>query len=170
MTDSKKTQTAGTGRSAGGVSRSRVLGDERGQSVIELILVAPVFFLLLLGAVEAGRLAYAAIEVTNAARAGVAYGSQSAATAWDSAGMTIAAQDDAKNLTISVPTAKESCSCSGAPGTLFDCAGAAAACSGERVLNYVQVTTSTTVMPIIAYPGLPPSFTLTHTATMRVGQ
>jgi hypothetical protein len=84
--------------------------------------------------------------------------------------MTTAAKDDAANLTISVPTATEFCSCSGAPATAVDCAGAAATCSGERVLSYVQVTASATVKPIIAYPGLPPSFTLTHTATMRVGQ
>ena len=50
---------------------------------MELALVVPVFIALLLGAAEFARLAYAGIEVSNAARAGVAYGSQSSTTAAD---------------------------------------------------------------------------------------
>jgi len=156
------------GRSAQGRSPREMSRDDCGQSLVELVLVAPVFLLLLLGAVECGRLAYAAIEVNSAARAGVAYGSQSSATALDSAGMMTAAQDDAANLTITVPTATEFCSCSGAPAAAVGCANATATCSGQRVLTYVEVTTSAAVTPIVAYPGLPASFTLTHTAIMRV--
>ena len=42
----------------------------RGQALVELALVTPVLLVLLLGAVDLGRLFYARITVTNAAREG----------------------------------------------------------------------------------------------------
>jgi Flp pilus assembly protein TadG len=45
-------------------------GRSRGQSLVELALVTPILLLLLLGAVDMGRLFYAEIAVTNAAREG----------------------------------------------------------------------------------------------------
>ena len=43
----------------------RNLQKDTGQALLELALVVPIFSLLLLGAVEYGRLAYAAIEISN---------------------------------------------------------------------------------------------------------
>src|ERR1022692_3282709 len=57
------------------------LRKEAGQALVELALVVPVFTVLLIGAAEFGRLAYADIEVCNAARAGAAYASQNHVTA-----------------------------------------------------------------------------------------
>ena len=62
-------------------------GNQTGQALVELSLTLPILFLLLMGAAEFGTLAYSAIEVANAARAGVAYGAQSHVTAADSTGM-----------------------------------------------------------------------------------
>jgi Flp pilus assembly protein TadG len=45
-------------------------GRSRGQALVELALVTPVLMVLLLGAVDLGRLFYAKITVTNAAREG----------------------------------------------------------------------------------------------------
>ena len=51
---------------------------EVGGSLVETALTAPLLLtLLIFGSVEFARVAYAAIEVTNAARAGVSYGAQS---------------------------------------------------------------------------------------------
>ena len=61
----------------------RNLRENSGQAFVELALVLPIFILLLVGAAEVGRLAYASIEVSNAARAGVAYAAQSHTTAQD---------------------------------------------------------------------------------------
>ena len=64
----------------------RNLREETGQALVELALVVPLFTVILFGAVEYGRLAYDAIEVTNAARAGAAYGAQNHVTAADTCG------------------------------------------------------------------------------------
>lgn len=150
--------------------RRIAIWDTAGQSLVELALVMPIFSALLLGAVEFGRLAYAQIEVSSAARAGVAYGAQSVATASDIAGMEAAATNDGSDVAGLSANATRFCSCSDAPATQVDCAAAPATCSGLRVLNYVQVTTTAGVTPLVNYPGLPNPFTLSGAAVMRVAQ
>jgi Flp pilus assembly protein TadG len=151
------------------------MSNEAGQSLVELALILPVFVFLILGAVEFGQLAYAAIEISDAARAGVQYGAQSPASAADTAGIVSAAQNDGLNVNqtyglVVHPTAF--CSCSNAPSVPVDtgaCPNAPTICSanGARVLNYVKVVTSSTVAPLIHYPGFG-GFTLTGQAIMRV--
>lgn len=48
----------------------RLWKGERGQALVEMALVLPLFFLLLFGVVEMGRVGYAYITVNNAAREG----------------------------------------------------------------------------------------------------
>lgn len=43
--------------------------DQRGQALVEMALVIPLFFLLLFGVIEMGRIGHAYISVSNAARA-----------------------------------------------------------------------------------------------------
>lgn len=86
--------------------------DDRGQALVETALVLPLLFLLLLGAAELGRVAYAAIEISNAARAGAQYGSQDAGTMGDTNGITTAAQNDASNLSGVMASASFGYSCS----------------------------------------------------------
>jgi Flp pilus assembly protein TadG len=154
----------GMGAGAGAVR------DSSGQSLVELALILPVFVLLILGAVEFGQLAYAAIEVSNAARAGVQYGAQSGATAADIGGMESAAINDGSNVSGLSATATEFCSCSNAASTPVACSTAATACpaNGARALTYVQVDTTATVTPMVHYPGLSSGFTLNGQAIMRV--
>jgi PKD repeat protein len=52
-------------------------GPTRGQAVVEFALIMPVFLLLLLLAVDFGRLYFSRIELTNAAREGAAFGASS---------------------------------------------------------------------------------------------
>jgi Flp pilus assembly protein TadG len=143
---------------------------DSGQSLIELALVAPIFFALLLGAVEFGRLAYDSIEVSNAARAGVAYGAQSAATAVDTAGIRQAAINDGANITGLNVSPTQFCSCSGSPASHVDCSNAATTCGSARVLSYVEVQTSASIDPLIHLPGFPTTFNLNGQAIMRVEQ
>ena len=44
---------------------------ERGQALVEMALVIPLFFLLLFGVIEMGRVGFAYVTVSNASRAGV---------------------------------------------------------------------------------------------------
>src|ERR1700722_1435341 len=84
-----------------------------GQAFIELALILPVLVLLIIGAAELGRLAYASIEVSNSARAGVAYGAQNHITASDTTGIQVAARNDSTDIaSTATPVVTLSCSCS----------------------------------------------------------
>jgi Flp pilus assembly protein TadG len=145
------------------------MGEDRGQSLVELALMFPIFILLLVGAAEFGRLAYAAIEVSNAARAGASYGSLTHITASDFANIELIATKDAANLTGVTATAVDSCACS--TGGTITCSTALTTCpSPARIIEYVQVNTAATVGPLFNYPGLPHTFNLTGQAIMRVEQ
>jgi len=128
--------------------------------------VMPIFTALLLGAAEFARLAYAGIEVSNAARAGVAYGSQSSTTAADIAGMQSAATTDGTDVAGLNATAIEFFSCSNTPS--IQNSSPPTCTTGNHVLSYVQVRTTATVNPLIHVPGLPTTFTLYGLAIMRV--
>ncbi len=58
------------------IRRGRGRGRTRGQSLVEMALIAPVIFLLLLTALDLGRLLYSQITVTNAAKEGALVASQ----------------------------------------------------------------------------------------------
>ncbi|MES2222294.1 MAG: TadE/TadG family type IV pilus assembly protein [Acidobacteriota bacterium] len=142
---------------------------ERGQSLVELALMFPIFILLLVGAAEFGRLAYAAIEISNAARAGASYGSLTHITASDFANIRAISTKDAANLTGVSAVATNFCACS--TGGVITCSTALTTCpSPARIIEYVQVNTSGTVDPLFHYPGLPRTFALRGQAIMRVQQ
>jgi Flp pilus assembly protein TadG len=169
----KKAKTS-SGRNTGWrlAFKSPALDGEQGQALVEMALVIPLLLLMLVGVIEFGRIAYFSIEVSNAAHAGVQYGAQSRASAADNAGMVQAALNDGQNVSGLIATASHSCVCSNGSATppsapncaLSDCS------SGQRLTVYVQVNTSATVSPLIQYPGVPASFSLSGQAIMRVAQ
>jgi len=141
---------------------------ETGQALVELAFVVPIFTILLVGAAEFGRLAYADIEVCNAARAGAAYGSQSHTTAADTTGIQTAATQDAPNVGGITATVTDTCSCS--DGTSITCASASTTVcvAPARILETVQVNTTATVNIGFHLTGTSSSFTLHGLANMRV--
>jgi Flp pilus assembly protein TadG len=148
------------------ISLRAILGDATGSSLVELALMVPVFTALLIGAAEFAALEFDGIEVSNAARAGVAYGSQSAATASDLSGMQAAALNDGPDVPGLNASAIQFWSCANAPSIQYT---SIPTCStGNRVLHYVQVTTSAKITPSIHLPGLPTAFNLNGLAIMRV--
>ncbi len=149
--------------------------DDNGQAFVELALVLPMLILLIVGGVELGRLAYADIEISNAARAGVAYAMQSHAFASDNPGIKDAAKQDAPNiLGLVVDDAMLACYCETSAGvtTAKDCTtintGAGSCPSPSVIVEYVQVNTSALVDTAFHFPGIPNSVTLRGTAIMRV--
>jgi Flp pilus assembly protein TadG len=140
--------------------------NEEGSALIELAVGLTICTTLILGAAEFGRLAYAGIEVSNAARAGAQYGSQSRTLAADLTNITTAATQDAPDVSGISATASYFCQCSN--GGASTCA--VTDCSTSRIVEYVQVNTSAAVSPGIYVPGLPRSYTLTGKAVMRVVQ
>ena len=147
---------------------------EAGQSLIELALVMPVLVLVLLGAVELGRMGYAKIAVANAARAGVAYGAQNVFTAVDINGMQSAALNDGSDIARwktngFSATASKFCMCSN--GATINCANAATSCvNPNRSFIYVEVDTQASVDSLFAVQGLPKTYTVNGKAIMRVQQ
>ena len=148
----------------------RVRGDS-GQSMLEVALCLPLFFLLILGTAEIANIAWSAVQVQNAARAGAQYGAQNRAAASDSASITTAAKNDAPRLTTMQVTPTESCKCinttTGADSGK-SCATITACPTPYLITEQVQVNTSAAVTPIFHYPGLPASYTLKGQAIMDV--
>ena len=155
----------------------RDLREDKGQAFVELALVLPIFVLLLVGIAEVGRLAYATIEVSNAARAGVAYAGQNHTTAQDSTNIQLAATQDAPDVTSLTATTSQSCACEssagvmGAFGSCTSISTAAGSCpSPSRIVLYVQVITTAPVNTVFHFPGIPSTVTLHGFATTRVEQ
>jgi Flp pilus assembly protein TadG len=154
------------------------LHEDKGQAFVELALILPIFILLLVGAVEVGRIAFASIEVSNAARAGVAYAAQSRTTAADNlptGGIVQAAKQDALEITSLSATTSYACSCENSKGvtpTPGSCTGVdTVSCpSPSRIVLYVQVTTTAPVDTVFHFPGIPSKVTLGGYASMRVEQ
>src|ERR1035437_6327468 len=126
-------------KSSGTVTRRAGMRSDTGQSLVELALMFPIFILLLVGAAEFGRLAYAAIEVSNAARAGASYGSLTHIKASDFANIRLVSTKDAANVTGMTATATNFCACS--TGGTITCSTALTTCpSPARIIEYVQVS------------------------------
>jgi Flp pilus assembly protein TadG len=145
---------------------ARAQKDEAGQALVETALVFPILITLLLGTAELARVAYAAIEVANAARAGAQYGAQSGFTASDTTGIATAAANDAANLTGLSTTSSYACACS--DGSASTCQPTD--CTNSRIEQTLTVNTQVTIDPIIHVHGLPTTYTLKGQAIQQCAQ
>ena len=138
--------------------------EEDGQSLVELALTMPLLIGLLVGAVEYSRMAFASIEVQNAAMAGVQYGAQDTTTAADTTGIQTAASADAPDITLGPSTVSISCIC--ADGSASTCLSTD--CSTSAIEKIVTVQTQATFTPVIHTLGIPSTFTLHGKAVQKV--
>jgi len=151
-------------------SRSSLAGSpewdgESGAALIETALALPMLALLLFGAAEFGLVDYEAIEVSNAAKAGVQYGAQDTTRATDTSGIRRAAAQDAPNIVLGSTTSWTTTICSDGttPAVLSP------RCSGGATLEMLlTVKTQATFNPVIYVPGVTPSFNLTGQASQTV--
>jgi Flp pilus assembly protein TadG len=148
------------------VARARAFrpanSSSEGSSVIELAIAMVPLALLLVGAVDLGRGYYVAIEVESAAESGAIYGTLHNT---DVSGMQAAATLDAKDVPSLGVIATYGCECSDGSSVTPNCSSAPS-CS-VNVVNYVEVDTSATYVPIMKYPGIPASFALSGKGRMR---
>lgn len=143
-------------------------GSERGQALVETALVSPLLFLLLLGAAELARVAYAAIEVTNAARAAVQFAAQKPEIVWQKGGITNAAQADAYNINLSsgvTASLTPGYACTDGTAVTYDSGGAPLCATGSHWVQTATVTTSVAFDPLIHLPFLPDTIMLHGQAT-----
>jgi Flp pilus assembly protein TadG len=142
---------------------------EHGASLIELALVTPILLLLMIGAVDLGRAYYVGLEVANAAHSGAEYGSRNPS---NTAGITAAARQSAPNLPNMIVSAPAwGCECSDGSSYSASCTVTptctASSSRGANVVHRVQVTTSSAYNPLMPWPYIPSSVTLSNTATVR---
>lgn len=146
---------------------------EEGSALVELALSLPMLSLMLLGAAEFARIAYAAITVTNAAHSAAVYAATGQFAVSDSSGITNAANSDSPNLVggsaISVNSVSTSCTCSDTSYTPSSCTDNQT-CQKHNVsmITAVTVQTSTTFTPVISLPGWKPTITLVGNSTETV--
>lgn len=138
---------------------------------MELAFTLPIYVLLILGAVEFGRFAYLAIELTNAAKAAAEYGSQNNITGADVTGMQALAALDAPEVTaqcthFTTTIGATSCACvvSGASST-SSCTSTT--CGGYIVQN-LHITTSAQCTPLFYPSGFGGALTISGHAVQEV--
>lgn len=161
--------------------------DDRGGALVELALTTPLFVLMMLGAIELGRIAYFAIEVENAARAGASYGSVNIGNANNISNIQQAAKNDAPDISdLVVVSPGSTCVCetlnttTGTPsfnpgsGTTSCTSSTITSCTAESsssvqsVIYYVTVSTQATINPIVKLPSLPTTYSLNGYSALRV--
>lgn len=161
--------------------------DNRGAALVELALITPLFLTLMMGSVELGRVAYYAIEVENAARAGASFGAVNIQNANLTDSVKQASKNDAPDVSnLIVVTQGSACVCetmntsSNSPSfspssgtiscqsvTIDDC-NVESSTSLDSVIQYVTVSTSANVDPLVHIPGLPTTYPLTGYSAMRI--
>ncbi len=126
--------------------------DEAGQSLVEVSLSAPLLVTLLVGMYEGTRMLLAAIVLQTGTLAGAQYGALSPTNSTDTAGIATAVQNEV-TLAQASPTNPVITS-----STATD----------TNAETFVTVQGTFTVRTLFAYPGLPNSFVITRSATLRV--
>lgn len=156
------------------------LSEEAGQALVETAVSAAFMVVILLGALELGRVAYASIEMANAARAAVQVacmnggqflvtGTQlspntplmTMAAAADAAEVSSASLNPNNNLIVS---ANLSCVCANGGNATCQTTD----CASSFQLVTVNVTTSAQFDPIFHIPGLLGVFTLYGHSSQQV--
>ena len=141
-----------------------LLRGECGASLVEMALLMPLFMLLLLGTIDLGRAFYLAMEVAGAAHAAAVYGAQNPT---DTAGMQYAAQYDAPNVpNLTVTNATYGCECSDGTSYSLSCASIPT-CTGLTEVYRIDITVTATYSPLVPWPGIPSSISLSSSAAMR---
>lgn len=140
---------------------------ESGQALIETAITVSMLMILLIGAAEIGRIAWAAIQVTTASKAAVQYGDQGRQYAADTKGIQIAGAAAAPGLPNLNVTPVVSCVC-GNSSAAVSCTNSVCPSNGSFIEVLLTVNTSTTFDPLIHLPGLPKTFTIQHQAIQKI--
>ena len=133
----------------------RLMGEGRGQSLVELALLLPVLLILVLGTIDFGRVFFAYISVTNAARNGADYAAEGQAATADLDGIRTTALADTGDLPNTSPTN---------PGV------AVATGTDSQGRLYADVTVSYAFTTLFPWPGIPDSLDVQRTVRARVAE
>lgn len=150
---------------------------ESGQGTIELAFSLPLLLVIMLGGAEIANLAWASVQVNNAARAAAAFASISHINAGNLSGIQTAAYNEAPKF-ITAPstqvTSTQVCTCvssAGVAGTpdpgCTNTTTQSGSCPSPSTIDVaVQINISVPVTTLVQYPGLPASYTVSSQATV----
>jgi hypothetical protein len=139
---------------------------EKGATLAELAVAIPILFLVMLGAVDFGRVWSEGLALSNAVRAGAQWGSESTLAAQDAAGIKravlrdLAGTIDASEIDDILIT--RFCEC--ADGSSIDCDDR---CGVVQPRTYVQVRIDKKFETLFHYPGVPKEVNLVRQARCR---
>lgn len=134
-----------------------------------MAFLVPIAILLLLGVAEMSQIAYAAIEVSSAAKAGAQYGAQNRSTAADSTGIQNAATNDGYLLSGLTTNSSTACTCTNSSYSPSNCSDNTTCSShGAQIEETLTVTTSVSLSGLVHGVGIPSSITLHGKAVQRV--
>lgn len=89
----------------------------RGNTMVELAVSIPVFLMMVMGAIDFGRLFFEATTLSNASASGGLYGTVGMQNATNTTGVRLAAENDASDVTGFTATPILRCSC---PASMTD--------------------------------------------------
>ena len=140
----------------------RLPRSSRGGAAVELAVVFPVLLLLIVGAIDYGRMYFTSVTVANAARAGAEYGAQDVATSQKIAAIqNFALLDGADAGNTLRIAARTYCECAKASHACTACTG------GAAPDIFVEVIATDTISTLLPYPGLPTRVPIVRKATFR---
>jgi Flp pilus assembly protein TadG len=146
--------------------RSRQRHSERGASIAELAVAIPILFLIMLGAVDFGRVWSEGLALSNAVRAGAQWGSESTEAVKDFEGIKRSVLDDLEGTIdpseIASIAVTRFCECS--DGSSVDCDDR---CGLVQPRTYVQVRIDKKFETLFRYPGIPKEVNLVRQARCR---
>ena len=144
-------------------SPDSLLGAREGSAAIEFAMIMPIVVAMLVLMFDLGTGGYVKARVQSAAQAGTTYVE---AHGWNHRGIILAMRE-ATNLSDVSGQAALSCGC--IAGTAIVDAPCGGACpSGAPAGVYVTVTASSDYTPLIPYPGIDRSMTLSASSIVRV--
>lgn len=146
--------------------------NDHGQALVELALTLPLLIFMLFAAFELGRVAYTAIEVTNAAKAAAQYGGQNVTSADNTATMESIAASEAADYGLQLDrpiSVSKPCACvKDGNATPTSCTDTTCVSGGSYMVRTLTVTTSASYRPLFQIPGLPASYTVYGKAVQEV--
>jgi Flp pilus assembly protein TadG len=136
-----------------------------GAAAIELAIIAPVLIAILVPLIDLGLGFYQQMQVEDAAQAGAQY---AMAHGYNSAAIqtAVSAATPLSGITAS-PSPVTACGCPN--GMAVDAAACGATCAnGQAAGTYVTVSAQSVYTPLVPYPGIGSSITLTAQSTARI--
>jgi Flp pilus assembly protein TadG len=145
--------------------RLAALRDAReGNAVVEFSIAAPLLVIILVPLIDIGMAVYQKMEVQDAAQAGAQY---AMVHGWNSSSIQNAVTS-ATALSVSAsPAPSKTCGCP--DGSSVNAATCGSTCSdGQKAGIYVTVAAQATYTPLLPYPTMGPSVTLSAQTTARI--